>query len=248
VKLQINYKHLSAEFIIIVVGILVALAGEGWRQEREERQLESDYLFRLANDLRSNEQILQRTIEESRQTTAAAQEVLAYINSLSYESQNGISVLNAASYASLMRPSALASATYDELVSSGRLTLIEDIELRAELVRYYRMGQRRSEFFLDAPAELMHFLNRALPPGYLREIQQCELRKRGFIPETTACTEMSLSNNEIELALNALRSTPELPGYLSDVMWYGRNIELPFVGQELINSRLLERVLSSSEP
>lgn len=46
-KFSINYTQLGAEFVIVVIGVAVALAADGWRQELSERGLEAEYLERL---------------------------------------------------------------------------------------------------------------------------------------------------------------------------------------------------------
>jgi hypothetical protein len=42
VKFSINYTQLGAEFVIVVIGVAVALAADGWRQELSERGLEAE--------------------------------------------------------------------------------------------------------------------------------------------------------------------------------------------------------------
>jgi len=44
VKFSINHTQLGAEFVIVVIGVAVALAADGWRQELSERGLEAEYL------------------------------------------------------------------------------------------------------------------------------------------------------------------------------------------------------------
>lgn len=46
-KFSINHTQLGAEFVIVVIGVAVALAADGWRQELSERGLEAEYLERL---------------------------------------------------------------------------------------------------------------------------------------------------------------------------------------------------------
>jgi uncharacterized protein YjeT (DUF2065 family) len=42
---------LAAEFVLIVAGVLVALALDQWRARLHDRTLESEYVLRLRNDL-----------------------------------------------------------------------------------------------------------------------------------------------------------------------------------------------------
>jgi hypothetical protein len=47
-------KKLAAEFAVIVAGILLALAVDEWRQDREELTIASEHLSDVALELRSN--------------------------------------------------------------------------------------------------------------------------------------------------------------------------------------------------
>jgi hypothetical protein len=238
--------RLARELAVIVLGVSVALWAENWRQAREERRLESLYLARLVEDFIVNERTLQTILTESRETANAAREVLAFLNSPAGSPVDTMAVLNAVAFAALMRDLSLTSATYDELVSSGRLTLIRDTELRAALVNYNLQAARRTEFFDEAPTELRSFVNRTLPPGFTREAQQCGMVSRGTIPASAPCAELSLTPEESARSLDALRSAAELRGYLAEAVWYARHIELPFLTQYDLNSALRHRLQDAS--
>ena len=47
-------KKLAAEIAVIVAGILIALAVDEWRQDREEFRIASEHLSDVAAELRSN--------------------------------------------------------------------------------------------------------------------------------------------------------------------------------------------------
>lgn len=49
-----NLRRFTGEFLVIVVGVLVALAVDDWRDYRNERELESHLMERLQDDLRAD--------------------------------------------------------------------------------------------------------------------------------------------------------------------------------------------------
>lgn len=49
-----NLRRMAGEFLVIVVGVLAALAVDDWRDYRNERELESHLLGRLEEDLRAD--------------------------------------------------------------------------------------------------------------------------------------------------------------------------------------------------
>lgn len=57
-------RHLAAEFVLILAGVLTALFVDTWWKGRDDRALERTYLLQLLEDTRDNQQILERTITE----------------------------------------------------------------------------------------------------------------------------------------------------------------------------------------
>lgn len=55
-------RHLAAEFILILAGVLTALFVDTWWKGRDDRALERTYLMQLLEDTRDNQEILERTI------------------------------------------------------------------------------------------------------------------------------------------------------------------------------------------
>ena len=45
-------KKLAAEFLTIVLGVLIALGVDGWRQDREELKVASEHLSDITAELR----------------------------------------------------------------------------------------------------------------------------------------------------------------------------------------------------
>ena len=53
-KLRLDWRYGISELLIVVVGVLIALAADGWREEQHNRSLERQYIGALMSDLRSD--------------------------------------------------------------------------------------------------------------------------------------------------------------------------------------------------
>ena len=65
--LQINWKHAVGEFILIVTGVLVALAVSAFWERRQDHGREHRYIEQLAEDSKHNQQRLRDAIAEDSQ-------------------------------------------------------------------------------------------------------------------------------------------------------------------------------------
>ena len=154
-NLNINFKQLGAEFVIVVIGVAVALAADSWREDLQLIEEESLYLDRLSEDLNAtlnrfqNNQVL---LERMREATLALVEI--------HEAEERRRPINADSLAALYInatnvdwvPSMLErGSTYRELMASGRFQLVRDSELRGRLVFFYLalddLGERMGNMY-----------------------------------------------------------------------------------------------------
>jgi len=123
------------EFVTIVVGVLVALAADGWRADLAERRLEDEYLERLQQELEADAVIFAR----AREAFAAKEAPLSRLLELKprqIDAEQLAADLTAASRWSWNFPRA-NSTTFDEMRSTGRLGLIRDTEIRQAVQEYY---------------------------------------------------------------------------------------------------------------
>lgn len=143
------------ELVLIVVGILIALAVDGWIQDRGDRQVERESLELLAGDLGVLlEQIQEFGVYQDNLLEAAG----AGLRILSTESVVPRDEALADALQTLIgrRTLKLPRAAYEELVGTGTLRLIEDRGLRSSVVRFYQelardeaVVTRNNEAFTD---------------------------------------------------------------------------------------------------
>jgi hypothetical protein len=128
------------EFILIVAGVLTALAASSLYSTWTELRLEREYVSRLAADIRadtSNWHTIRVTVEPKTQALSRVQLWLQ-----TPDMSEGALRSLAADIVEGARQAFVGSiyarqTTFTELISTGRLHLISDASLRADLANYY---------------------------------------------------------------------------------------------------------------
>ena len=133
---QIPFGRLAAEFVVIVVGVLVALAADSWWQSRQDRAAEDRALRSLLADFEAASAALERQVAAVDSAAVAAEALLGLV---SPEADLG----QADSLAQLLpriirRPTFHPpTGTLNELLGSGTLSLIQNDSLRAKLASFH---------------------------------------------------------------------------------------------------------------
>ena len=129
-----NWFAVGLDFVIVVVGILIAFQITNWSEARQDRFDERVVLERLEQDF---EQILDRadnSLADHKRNLEAAGRLILGIRNQAFEEETLLDDVGAASNFST---SPGPSATFTQLMSSGRLELIPDQELRRALTEYH---------------------------------------------------------------------------------------------------------------
>jgi hypothetical protein len=138
---DLRFGHVLLELMLLIAGILIALAVNGWIEERREARTEHLYLERLARDLDQDLAVIEEFAEFERRQTDDA--VLAYKPLCG--GQAGASkddVARALDHLTTRRTVRLVRATYADLVATGNLGLIKDPGLRDRIVKLYEANER----------------------------------------------------------------------------------------------------------
>ena len=131
----------AAELVLVIAGVLIALAVDGWISDARDRQTEMAYLELLVRDIDGIQQqaLLQIEFEQERIDAAAG----AYAALTSADPQTKREEITSAMALLISRRTiSLSSATYDQMVSSGHLQLIKNHELRNRVVNYFASMER----------------------------------------------------------------------------------------------------------
>lgn len=152
------YQRWAGEFVVIVLGILAALAVDSWSEDRANRQLEREYLARITEDLRWDLQDIEVAIETSILQARSATTILIELDDpLAKIIPNHSDRLDAIDFLAptheendvkfghlvwwLIRDRTFAprSGTYDELLATGRIVVIDNASLRARINDHYAL-------------------------------------------------------------------------------------------------------------
>jgi hypothetical protein len=129
------------ELILIIVGILTALAIDGWAQDRRDRHAERQYLELLRDDLVLIEDQLRGYADfetANLETAVSLYAALAPGN----DERDAVRIQSALAGISVRRTVQVTSAAYTDLQSTGNLQLIRNPELRQQMIRYFALTER----------------------------------------------------------------------------------------------------------
>jgi len=143
------------ELVLIVAGILIALAIDGWAGDARDRQTEQVYLELLLRDVREIRGQIEAQIEFEEDKVDKGAKAYAAL-SVPDPRVNKAEIRSLLGLLSGRRTLSLNSATYSQMVSSGHLQLIRNRELRDQIVRYFaelerseRVAEKNNQVLMD---------------------------------------------------------------------------------------------------
>jgi hypothetical protein len=130
-----EWTAIGIDFVIVVVGVLVATEVSNWNAARITRQQGAEFTERLVVDLREEAWGYQYYVEYYGDVLANAERALAVLERRTNASDEAL--LIAAYRATQYKRNVRRRATYDELTSTGAIGLIEDDALRNTAMRVF---------------------------------------------------------------------------------------------------------------
>ena len=134
------------EIFLVVIGILIALQVGDWKQGNTERHLEKEYLERLIIDLDQDLSLVD-FIEKTLETKEVSmRKVRDYIDDPTVILDDSVLITLRRSFIlGSELPNSRLTGTFQELISTGNLRLIQNTDLRNEIVNYYSGWEHRSD-------------------------------------------------------------------------------------------------------
>ncbi|PIB38165.1 DUF6090 family protein [Maribacter sp. 4G9] len=130
------------EIILVVIGILIALQVNNWNENRKNNKVEENYLISLKDEFEFNKQNLTTTVTLNNRNANFGLQILKHtgpfepkINNKTFDSL----LVNTIGYEVEFRP---RNEIINELISSGRIALINNSILRTELSSWAEALQR----------------------------------------------------------------------------------------------------------
>ena len=139
---ELRWAQVVLELALLIAGILIALAVDGWIDDRRDERAERRYLELLQRDLDSNLEVLAETLEFDEQQAAAAAMAYRALRADAVPLQDRDAVAAALNQLTARRTLRLARATYTDLLSTGNLRLIRNAGLRDRVVDFYERAER----------------------------------------------------------------------------------------------------------
>ena len=172
-------KQLFQEFVVVVVGVFVALAADSWWSEREDRRFEREIREDMLVEFETNVRILNTDIdynEDAREQYAAlsglSDEALFAIPDAVLSKQFGSGMLNSAGFDPEL-------GSVQALVESGNLGAVDDRELRLRLSRWeglLEQCRRKNLRALDFETAIVPLIIQAGSDLRWSEVERRELR------------------------------------------------------------------------
>ena len=136
------WRRLGLEFIVIVVGVLAALAVDDWRKTRADRALENHLLTSLHADLEADEIDAKGQEDLEQGHRDAVDHILAVVDhplALSTAKKDTTGSEIDASLWILWWKAELevADSTYSEMIATGSFKVIRNTALRDQISKYY---------------------------------------------------------------------------------------------------------------
>ena len=130
--------RLLAEGLVIIVGVLVALAVDRAATRVDERSLEREYLRGLVTDLESLAAASRQAGSAATRSNEAARVVLAAARGQVRDGTSGPDLARALVLAGFIIDQPFARDTWDDIVGTSRVYVLRDDELRRRIASFYR--------------------------------------------------------------------------------------------------------------
>jgi hypothetical protein len=182
--------RLSGEFVVIVVGVLAALAVDEWVATASDREAEGEYLEALLRDLDAEAEFFADSTGPLRLLTladAALREVAPVARGTATFPVDTVGLLR--QVITSRRTVAVASTgnpTFEELISTGSLRLIRSAELRSSLIAYYSLAANIEARGLERSSGYAPVVRSLLPDDPLQGGDVSETRIRSYGVERAA--------------------------------------------------------------
>ncbi len=199
-------RYAIGEIVLVVIGILIALQVNNWNEDRKERTIEIRYLQNLKSDLENDSLALLEIRAYRMNTVKAAQDLLSIANSGSIEDVYEVDSLYWA--IGVWWEFIPNDNTFQELISSGRLNLIEDESIKKSLMKLSKdydqivvdrnhMRREYDQYLYDQMVSSINLLRTKNPRDFNDQWETWFFSKREVIAENEA-----LLKNQYEELLN----------------------------------------------
>jgi len=154
-----NWSQIITEILIVVIGIFLGLQVTEWNETREDRIEEKVYLSRLIDDLDISIKETQDSIDFQTNLSKRAGITLNALKSCTIRKVDQVDFANGLYHLGKISPVELARTTMDELLSTGKFTIIQNVELRKQLSQMISNYDSHVSYIVDVQGRLASQIN-----------------------------------------------------------------------------------------
>ncbi len=166
------FKYAIGEIVLVVIGILIALAISDWNDQRKNAKSELNYYCRILEDFELDKQLIDELKDESNYRIELSQKILL---DLDLGTKNKHEIINQFILATRSEVYEPRNVTFKDLISSGNLKLLNDITIKNSLIQYYselenkqfQLKQNRDEI----TKKVFELVNTSLEIGAIQEFE-----------------------------------------------------------------------------
>jgi hypothetical protein len=133
-----NWFAVVLDLIVVVVGIYIGLQADAWMSTKEDRDLEVEYLKRLISDMEESIIAQESNIQGFDEGSAAIDYIAELQRSGITESIDNERLILALNNILWVAPPTTNMITIRELQSTGNISLIRDVSIRAAIGQFER--------------------------------------------------------------------------------------------------------------
>ena len=203
---NIRWSRVLLEGVVIVGSILLAFGIQAWWDQRQERHAETEYITAIRDEIERNLEALDGNIWVAQITHDALQRVETLIETGAYRDSATVFISNALRGAQSGGAPRVATAVFDELTSTGRIVIIEDLDLRRQVLELYARIQVNFERMArnsdEIDARMYSVVARHIPSGIV---------ERGPAPMDYPLDTSALSSEDLRDIAESIAADPALP-------------------------------------
>jgi hypothetical protein len=166
------FKYAIGEIVLVVIGILIALAINDWNDQNKNTKSELTYYCRILEDFELDKQRIVELKEESNYRIDRSKNILLELDSGTKDKNYIINQFILATRSEIYEP---RNVTFKDLIASGNLKLLNDISVKNSLIQYYselenkefQLKQNRSEI----TKKVFDLVNTSFEIGAIQEFE-----------------------------------------------------------------------------
>ncbi|TRX56953.1 DUF6090 family protein [Thalassomonas sp. M1454] len=138
-----NWFAAWLDLLIVILGILIGLQVNSWNETRKEKALETIYLKRFVTELKVDLQVFDDSKVRNQYRIEGVDALIDAIeNGFETNRDDLIHLLKYIKRIEIIIKANTGTATWNEIVSTGRLDLIQDQKLKASISNHYQIADR----------------------------------------------------------------------------------------------------------